>query len=156
MNQIDEFEREDQAQYYNSIEDIFHDMTQAEDVGLPWIYFIKLYENAFETFRIDIRTRMPGIQSFIAEKPEYYKAVLKFEEEVTKTFGTAFSPELYNKLIALSMLMLKVGEFVTSPKCKKDLKSFNDSIMFLQKAKKKYNPPIEFYTAMAVIFSGRT
>jgi len=150
--QFSEMEGPGRDRYYNSIEDIFQDMTQAEDVGLPWVYFIKLYENAFETVRIDIHSNLPGMDALKSDRPEYYDAVLKFEEEANAALGPAMSPELYNKLITLSMLTQKVAEFVTSPKCRKELKSFKDSIMFLHKAKAHTKPPLEFYTAMAVIF----
>lgn len=151
MDQLEEFESQ-QGKYYNSIEDILHDMTQAEDVGLPWIYFIKVFENAFETYRISIDDSMPGIEKLKEINIGYYNAVISFANEVNTVFGNAIAPKLYNKLIALSLIMKRVGDFVTSPKCNKELKSFNDSIMFLQKAKKRGNQPNEFYTAMSVIF----
>lgn len=149
----DRFEKD---KYYNSIEDIFKDMTEA--LGLPWVYFIKLFENAFETYRINIYQETGAIKLLKKTKPEYYEAVLKFDKEVRDTFKITESSlgiipiELYNKMIALSLVMLKVAEFITSEKCEKKLKSFSDSIMFLHKAQKRFNLPADFYTSLSVIF----
>lgn len=142
-------------EYYNSIEDIFQDMTNA--LGLPWIYFIKLYENAFETYRFNINEDSGGIKDifdmFKSEHPGYFDAIIRFNDEINDILGDSISPEFYNKLMALAFVMPKVSDFIKNDKSKQ-LKSFNDSIIFLNKIKDRFKNkaiPMDFYTNFSVI-----